>query len=751
MPATNSGNGANGMTDRSGDAGGALPEHRGRPSTPAVSATEPTTESTRARMQRWVGEVAATTWQLARRRPFTAGYVALTMVLAVATGALWNGIESRGWYADIAYGLPAFADGKWWTLVTGLPFALHPWLYLFVAGAFAVICGYAEGKLGSKRTAIITLGYQTVAVLLTALILWVFQDSSWEWASVMARETDVGLSAGMLAVISVASAAVPPPWRLRLRLAIWAYVLFAFTFLGLLADLEHLLAVVLSLPIASRLAGPALLKAPARPTIREFRLLAFVTALVSVASQLVLILSPDRLTPFGPSGANTDAWWVVAINFGITLLIANALRHGRRWAYLVELVLLGIGLVLLLLVWLLVALPAWLNNVEEFAPGDVPQLVSGTVLVVGELVLLIWARSAFRVPRGSKRRQAMGTSQPGTAKELLRRHGGGSLSWMSTWPENIHFISSDGKGLLAFRRHAGVAIGLGDPVGPPGSAATVLGEFIDMCERTALVPCLFSCSPETAAITAERGWQSVQVAEDTLVDLPELEFKGKKWQDVRTALNKAGKQHIEFRLVTLADQPWSTVRQVEQISQEWLGDKELPEMGFTLGGVDEALDREVRVGLAVDADGTLHGVTSWLPVYGSDGRIRGWTLDLMRRVPDGSFKPTVEFMIGSACMAFKAEGAQVVSLSGAPLVRSDTGGERSPVESFLDTLSASLEPVYGFRSLHFFKQKFQPRTAPMFLAYRDEADLPRIGVALTRAFLPEAGFGDLLSLAATRH
>ena len=27
-------------------------------------------------------------------------------------------------------------------------------------------------------------------------------------------------------------------------------------------------------------------------------------------------------------------------------------------------------------------------------------------------------------------------------------------------------------------------------------------------------------------------------------------------------------------------------------------------MGFTLGGVNEALDREVKVGLAVDADGT---------------------------------------------------------------------------------------------------------------------------------------------------
>ncbi len=48
-------------------------------------------------------------------------------------------------------------------------------------------------------------------------------------------------------------------------------------------------------------------------------------------------------------------------------------------------------------------------------------------------------------------------------------------------------------------------------------------------------------------------------------------------------------------------------------------------MGFTLGGVDEALDPDTMVGLAVDADVTVHGVTSWLPVYsaGGDGHAAG--------------------------------------------------------------------------------------------------------------------------------
>ena len=122
-------------------------------------------------------------------------------------------------------------------------------------------------------------------------------------------------------------------------------------------------------------------------------------------------------------------------------------------------------------------------------------------------------------------------------------------------------ITEDGESYVAFRKHAGVAVALGDPVGPPGSAASTVNDFVDLCDKAGLVPYIFSCSRATADVTDALGWQSVQVAEDNLIDLPTLEFKGKKWQDIRTALNKAPKEGITFRMVTLANEPWALVRQ----------------------------------------------------------------------------------------------------------------------------------------------------------------------------------------------
>ena len=62
-------------------------------------------------------------------------------------------------------------------------------------------------------------------------------------------------------------------------------------------------------------------------------------------------------------------------------------------------------------------------------------------------------------------------------------------------------------------------------------------------------------------------------------------------------------------------------------------------------------------------------------------------------------------MIAEACLTFQAEGAELVSLSGAPLVRSDHA-KAGLVQRTLDVMGKLMEPLYGFASLHAFKAKF---------------------------------------------
>ena len=369
---------------------------------------------------------------------------------------------------------------------------------------------------------------------------------------------------------------------------------------------------------------------------------------------------------------------------------------------------------------------------RRVARGILLTYVIGSLLLVGHLadvVHLVAVAGGLLAGSliGPRRRPVVNRDR---AVEHLRREGGGSISWMTTWPGVRYLYDPLGEGYIAYRRHLGVALALGDPVGTAGWRHRAPAAFADFCADEHLITAHFAVSRPVADSV---GGRRLQIGEDTLLDLPGLEFRGKRWQDVRTARNRAVRHGIRLELVALADASPAVVAQVRAISAAWLRRQRTPELGFTLGGVDHAMDPRVRVALALDDEDRVHGFLSWLPVHGRGGRIDGWTLDLMRR-PDDGFRPVIEFLIAESCLVFRDEGARVVSLSAAPLVRS-SGEPDGRLQRALERSARVLEPLYGFASLHAFKAKFSPRCEPLHLAYRSYADLPRIAAAVVTAYL----------------
>ncbi|MEU1507787.1 DUF2156 domain-containing protein [Kitasatospora sp. NPDC005748] len=320
------------------------------------------------------------------------------------------------------------------------------------------------------------------------------------------------------------------------------------------------------------------------------------------------------------------------------------------------------------------------------------------------------------------------------ARALLTAHGGGTLSFITTWDGNHYWFDEEGRAAVAYRVLSTVALTTGDPFGEPEARRRAVAGFARYCDTRGWTPCFYSVTPETSDAAGQLGWRSLQVAEDTVVALPGLAFTGRKWQDIRTALNKAGKQGITAEWWAYHDAPLALRDQIRSISEEWVSEKGLPEMGFTLGGLEELDDPAVRLLVAVDGDRVVHGLTSWMPVY-EDGVPVGWTLDFMRRRSDG-FRGVTEFLIASAALGFKEEGARFVSLSGAPLARSGQDAPPTGLQRTLDWMGRVLEPVYGFRSLLAFKAKFQPEYRPLYMAYPDPAALPSITRAIGKAYLP---------------
>ena len=325
---------------------------------------------------------------------------------------------------------------------------------------------------------------------------------------------------------------------------------------------------------------------------------------------------------------------------------------------------------------------------------------------------------------------------------------GESMSFMGTWDGNRYWFSSSGRSVIAYRVEHGIALTVTGPFGDSAEWERDFKDFIDYCAEQSWTPVFYSVHADQRDLLASLGWQSLDIGTEMVVLPAQWQTRGKKWQDVRTAINKAKRDGVTDVLTTFEQASLSMQAQIMDISEQWAEEKSLPEMKFTLGGVEELLDPRVRLLCAVDADGTVQAVTSWLPTW-REGRIVGWTLDFMRHRPD-SANGVMEFLIARMAERLKEEGAEFMSLSAAPLAGisvMEFEGQGSGTEFLQHVLMAVadiIEPVYGFHSLFRFKKKFQPQEQGVYICYPDSAKLAQIALAVVQSYLPDMKPADVV-------
>ncbi|MBI0047418.1 bifunctional lysylphosphatidylglycerol flippase/synthetase MprF [Bifidobacterium choladohabitans] len=371
---------------------------------------------------------------------------------------------------------------------------------------------------------------------------------------------------------------------------------------------------------------------------------------------------------------------------------------------------------------------------SRFLPTLVPRTPTGRLVshgiglifwLVVLVVLLSWMRSSV-IQNGSERQEA----------DKLVEYGGESMSFMTTWEGNSYWFSPSGHSGIAYRLLHGIALTTTGPFGDPDEYADDLDEFTRFCTAHSWSPVFYSIHKPQRDLLAARGWSTLTVGTEMVVTPSLWQTKGKKWQDIRTAINKAKRDNITDLLTTFNDASWDVQSQIVDISEQWAELKALPEMKFTLGGLDELRDPRMAILYAVDDQGKVLAVTSWMPTY-RQGQVIGWTLDFMRHRTD-SPNGIMEFLIARMAERLRDQGtAEFMSLSAAPLAGMDSSEDRTAfLQHALHLVADLMEPAYGFRSLFFFKKKFQPSEHPVYICYPDPAQLAQIGLAVVQAYLP---------------
>lgn len=479
--------------------------------------------------------------------------------------------------------------------------------------------------------------------------------------------------------------------------------------------------------------------------------MAVITQVLAIALLTYQLWDDSRLSYLLPNLVLVILPWLLAlfmllINYSLFRIRENRAYFTRTIVFAILASTLGAGL------WILTASlhntvpPANLADILaetplRFVPAVVALILPHHVApaTMFSWFIYLWVGNAFWILLAV--RLYLGFSRPvdpaqesdrDSARRLLESGTGDHLSFMTLWKSNRYFFHGDSY--VAYRVSNGIALTLGAPVGRDISA-----EFERFASEQGWAVAWYSVNAQFA--DAHPQLKRLQVAEEAVLNCESVEFKGKKFQNVRTARNKAEKEGVSTRWTTWEELDIASIARISALSEDWVSDKALPEMGFTLGGLEEMTVTGTRLLLAESADGTLHGVTSWMPVY-ENGAIAGYVLDVMRRNEHG-FKGVIELLISEAMLIAQSEGLAWISLSGAPLAGQPD--EPNWLDVALNRIGEEVEPLYGFRTLAASKRKFQPEEHPWYLCYHDELKLPSIALATMHAYLPDMKTKDAVS------
>lgn len=286
----------------------------------------------------------------------------------------------------------------------------------------------------------------------------------------------------------------------------------------------------------------------------------------------------------------------------------------------------------------------------------------------------------------------------------------------------MHFVQENGAGeYISYKVLDGVAMAIGNPCSA-SSSELIIDNWIKFSKEHDWIPASYQAQGEFLEVLKEKGFHSIPIGVEALIDLDTFTLEGKNMQDLRSAQNKAQRENIIIRNFEPAD--WEKVKALDK---KWLKIHGEKEIGFAMGKSSLKYLSETRTILAFDKDGNLLGYLNNIELQGNNSR----AVDLMRRDPDTHYKGVMESLFLNEILQAKADRKKYYDLGFSPLAQMDKSlADNKIAFNLLKLIYEKQRRYYDFQGLHHFKSKFMPIWEPSFLVYPSRRTLPKVLLAL---------------------
>lgn len=297
------------------------------------------------------------------------------------------------------------------------------------------------------------------------------------------------------------------------------------------------------------------------------------------------------------------------------------------------------------------------------------------------------------------------------ALALLERFGRHGTSFQILERGNRYWFDGPAQAptaVVAYVEAAGHRVVAGEPVCAEARLADVAARFVAETVAAGRRVCFFSVERPFVDALAAAGLDhdALQVAEQPDFVPTDYTLAGPTRRSLRQQVNRARNKGVRVRRIEpedIARHPGSLRAQIDRVLDRWLASRRMSVMRFMVDVEPFTLPERRRYYIAERGDEPV-GFLAAIPVYGRSG----WFFEDVCRVPDAP-NGTAELLIHSALADARERGDDYVTLGMAPLTGIDAGpGAHRRLRAFLRFCASNAGPLYDFRGVRRFKQRFRP-------------------------------------------
>ncbi len=350
-----------------------------------------------------------------------------------------------------------------------------------------------------------------------------------------------------------------------------------------------------------------------------------------------------------------------------------------------------------------------------FVRGDGPRFLRASLGVVAALTgICFWRLLTPRLP-GHKR------GVQGNVAEVLPlvQSARGTMASLALLGDKSTMLSQARDGFVMYAVRGKSWISLGDPVTGETSFNTTLREFKTLADRYGGWPVFYQVQPRNLTNYVDLGFQLIKLGEEARVNLAEFTLEGRERKGLRNTINRIEKESVQFAIIDKSEIHLILPR-LKEISTQWLKNKRLKEMGFSVGFFDDEYLQNFSCAV-LKKDGEIIAFANiWEAAQKEE-----LSVDLMRHI-DQSPSGTMDYLFLRLMLWGKDNGYCWFNLGMAPLSGLDSGSIDTAWNTFGHMIYNTAEPIYNFKGVRAFKEKFLPTWESRYLAYPSNLSLPLV-------------------------